>query len=119
MKIAITTTGMKWSSPMDPRFGRAHFVALIDTETEAFMVFDNSPNLNAPQGAGIQTGKRVVDLDVDVVITGHVGPKAFATLEAGNVKVYRATEGTVADVLKQFKEQQLAPLVQADVEGHW
>ena len=79
MKIAITSQGKELESPVDPRFGRAKFFIVADTEQEGFTVADNGQNLNAAQGAGIQAGRNVVDLGVQAVITGHVGPKAFAT----------------------------------------
>jgi predicted Fe-Mo cluster-binding NifX family protein len=66
-------------SPLDPRFGRAKYFIVLDTDSGAFSAADNSVNLNPAQGAGIQAGKRVVELGADGLITGHVGPKAFST----------------------------------------
>jgi predicted Fe-Mo cluster-binding NifX family protein len=48
-----------------------------------------------------------------------VGPKAFETLRAGNILVYLAQGGTVAEVVEQFKSGSLAPSEKASVEGHW
>jgi predicted Fe-Mo cluster-binding NifX family protein len=100
-------------------FGRAKCFIVVDTETGSFSAIDNSVNLNAAQGAGIQAGKRVVELGVDGLITGHVGPKAFTTLEAGRVKIYTGAAGTVADAIEQFKAGRLTALESADVDGHW
>ena len=119
MKVAVTAQGRELSSPVDPRFGRAQCFIVVDTETGEFSAADNSQNLNAAQGAGIQAGKHVVDLGVQALITGHVGPKAFATLEAGGVAVYSGATGTVADAVEQFKAGKLRQSATADVEGHW
>ena len=119
MKIAITSQGQDLDSQVAPRFGRAKFFIVVDTEQEGFSVTDNSMNLNAAQGAGIQAGRNVVDLGAEAVITGHVGPKAFATLQAGEVKIYTDATGTVADAIKQFNTGQLEQTNGADVEGHW
>ena len=119
MKIAITSQGQDLDSQVDPRFGRAKFFIVIDTEADGFTVADNGMNLNAAQGAGIQAGRNVVELGVEAVITGHIGPKAFATLQAGNVKLYTGAAGTVAEVIEQFKEGKLEQTDAADVEGHW
>lgn len=119
MKLAVTAQGTRLDSPLDPRFGRAKCFIVVNTETNSFSAVDNSINLNAAQGAGIQAGRRVVELGVDGLITGHVGPKAFTTLEAGRVKIYTGAIGTVADAITQFKAGHLAPLESADVEGHW
>ena len=118
MKVAVTSQGRESSSPVDPRFGRAKFFVVVDTESDEFSVADNAQNLNAAQGAGIQAGKNVVDLGVAAVITGHVGPKAFATLQAGGIAIYTGAGGTVADAIEQFKAGKLKPSGKADVEGH-
>ena len=119
MKVAVTSQGQELSSPVDPRFGRAKFFIVVETETGEFSVADNTQNLNAAQGAGIQAGKNVVDLGAKVVITGHVGPKAFATLQTGGVQIYTGATGTVTDAIEQFKAGTLKQTNAADVEGHW
>jgi predicted Fe-Mo cluster-binding NifX family protein len=119
MKLAVTSQGNYLQSPLDPRFGRARYFIVVDTETGAFSAVDNSVNLNAAQGAGIQAGKRVVELGVDGLITGHVGPKAFSALQAGGIKIYTGASGSVADAIEQFKAGKLAAAASADVDGHW
>jgi predicted Fe-Mo cluster-binding NifX family protein len=119
MKLAVTSQGGTLQSPLDPRFGRAKLFILLDTETGAFSVVDNSVNLNAAQGAGIQAAKKIVELGADALITGHVGPKAFSTLQAGKIKIYAGATGTVADAVQQFKDGKLEAATSADVEGHW
>ena len=119
MKLAVTSQGLDLASTLDPRFGRARCFVVIDTETGQMTAVDNSVNLNAAQGAGIQAGRMAVELGADAVITGHVGPKAFATLQAGGVKVYTGATGTVADAIEQFKAGKLKQSTGADVEGHW
>jgi len=119
MKIAITSQGKELSSEMDLRFGRAKFLLVVDTETDGFEVHDNSMNLNAAQGAGIQTGQNIANLDVEAVITGNVGPNAFKTLNAANVKIFLAEKQTIAEAIDLFKTGKLKEVDQANVEGHW
>ena len=119
MKIAVTSQGRDLNSQVDPRFGRAKAFIVVDTETDEFSVHDNTQNLNAVQGAGIQAGRTVVDLGVTAVITGNVGPKAFATLGAANIKIYPRASGTVKEAVEQFKAGQLQLADNANVEGHW
>ena len=97
MKVAVTSQGRELSSPVDARFGRAKYFLVVDTET----------------------GENVVDLGAEAVITGHVGPKAFATLESGGVQIYTGAAGTVADAVEQFKAGKLKQPNRANVEGHW
>ena len=119
MKLVITSQGPDMNSPVDPRFGRAKWFLLVDTETGEFHAADNGLNLNAAQGAGIQAGRNVVDLGAEAVVTGHVGPKAFATLQAGGVAIHTGASGTVAEALEQFKAGQLQETAAPDVQGHW
>ena len=119
MKLAVTAQGPGTSTQVDPRFGRARYFIVVDTETGESSTVDNAVNLNALQGAGIQAGRSVVELGVDVLITGHVGPKAFSTLKAGGMAVYTGASGTVAEAVEQYKAGKLRAAESADVEGHW
>jgi predicted Fe-Mo cluster-binding NifX family protein len=119
MKIAITATGSELTSALDPRFGRAQYFMVVDTDTNASMAHDNAQNLNAAQGAGIQAGETVARLGAEAVITGNVGPKAFRILNAAGIKVYLAGEGTVSDAVRRFKAGELKEAPAANVDGHW
>ena len=118
MKIAITSQGKELSSETDLIFGRAQFLLVIDSETDDFQAHDNAVNLNAAQGAGIQTGQNIANLGVEAVITGNVGPNALKTLNAANIKIYLAEKQTVADAIATFKAGKLKEGDQANVEGH-
>lgn len=119
MKIVITSQGTSLESPVDPRFGRAKHFVLVDTNTGELSAHDNSQNLNAPQGAGIQAAQAVAQLGAEAVLTGHVGPKAFTTLQAANIAVYTSVSGTVKEAIGQFTSGKLKSAAKADVEGHW
>jgi predicted Fe-Mo cluster-binding NifX family protein len=119
MKIAITAQGKELSSEIDIRFGRAKFLLVVDTETNDFEVYDNKLNLNAVQGAGIQTGQNIASLGVEAVITGNVGPNAFKTLNAADIKIFLAEKQTVQEAIDSFKVGELKEVDQANVEGHW
>ena len=119
MKVAITSQGTDMNSAVDPRFGRAKYFVVIDTETGELSAHDNTQNLNAVQGAGIQAGKNIINLGVEAVITGNVGPKAFTTLQAGQIKVYTGATGTVSNAVEQFKAGTLECVSKANIEGHW
>ena len=119
MKVAITAQGRELESQIDLRFGRAKFLIVVDTDTGGFEVQDNMVNLNAAQGAGIQTGQNIANLDVDAVITGNVGPNAFRTLRTAEIKIFLAEKQTVQKAMDSFKTNKLKEVDQASVEGHW
>ncbi len=119
MKVAVTAQGKELSSEIDSRFGRARWLIVVDTETDDFHVQDNKVNLNAAQGAGIQTARNIADLGVDAVITGNMGPNAFKTLNAAGIKVFLAQNQTAQEAIDSLKTGNLKELDQANVEGHW
>jgi len=119
MKVIVTAQGNELSSEIDLRFGRAKWLIVFDLETGDFQAHDNELNLNAAQGAGIQTGRNIASLGADAVITGNVGPNAFKTLNAAKVKVLLSKASTVQDALDLFKAGELKEVDRANVEGHW
>ena len=119
MKVIVTALGNTMDSEVDPRFGRAKYFLVVDTDTNSAEAHDNTPNLNAPQGAGIQAGRKVAGLGAKTLLTGHVGPKAFATLQAAGITIYTGATGTVAEAIEQFKNGKLTSSGAPDVQGHW
>jgi predicted Fe-Mo cluster-binding NifX family protein len=119
MKIAVTSKGKELTSEVDPRFGRTQYFLIVDAETLEFDVVENTQNLNLPQGAGIQSSKKVVDAGAEIVITGNCGPKAFKALNAAGVKVAVEFSGRVIEAVQQFKNGMLTFADNANVEGHW
>ena len=119
MKVAFTTSGNDLNAALDNRFGRAPKFLVYDLDHDTFEVADNQQNLNAAQGAGIQSAEAVVRLGVGCVVTGHCGPKAFRVLAAAGVKFYTTNALTVDAALEQFRLGELAEARLADTEGHW
>lgn len=119
MKIAITTSGQDLSAQVDTRFGRAPQFLIFDTETETFTIKENTQNLNAAQGAGIQTATHLAKEQVDCVITGNCGPKAYATLTAAEIKVYTCADSSIRDAIEKLNKGELTVSDEANVEGHW
>jgi len=119
MKIAISAQGTDLASEVDPRFGRAKYFIVVDTETNEFNVHDNAQNVNALQGAGIQAAKNVADTGAQAVVSGNVGPKAFATLNAAGIDMYVGMSGTVQDAVNAFKAGTLQKTQSANVGARW
>ena len=119
MKIAFSTSGADLSAPLDTRFGRAPKFLVYDTDAATFELVDNTQNLNAAQGAGIQSAQRVAGTGAQALVSGHCGPKAFLVLQTAGIKVYTSSAQTIAEALKAHQDGQLAEIKSADVEGHW
>jgi len=119
MKIAISSQGNFPDSNVDPRFGRAKYFIIYDTETDSFDVIDNVQNIQAAQGAGIQAAQNVANQNVELVISGNLGPKAYTTLNAAGIKIALWSEGTVNEAIELAKSGKLQYTKGANVEGHW
>ena len=119
MKILITSQSKELTGNVDPRFGRAAYFILYDTETDEWEALDNQQNLNAIQGAGIQAGDNVAKTGAEYVLTGHCGPKAFRTLSANGIRIVIGVNGKVADAVDRFKRGEFKPAQDSDVPGHW
>ena len=119
MKILITARTPTMEGEVDPRFGRAAWFVVIDTETGEFRGVDNDQNLNALQGAGIQAAQHALDQGVEAILTGHCGPKAFRVLSQAGIAVYTGVDGSVAEALERFRSGTLSPIARPDVDGHW
>lgn len=117
MIIAISSLGETIDSPVDQRFGRCRYIIVTDTDSEEWSVHNNRQNINAAQGAGIQTAQLVTKLGAQAVITGHCGPKAFATLSAAGLQVYRQEKGSVKDTIIAFRNNKLQATQKSDVES--
>ncbi|MHB0979841.1 MAG: NifB/NifX family molybdenum-iron cluster-binding protein [Thermoleophilia bacterium] len=119
MKLAVTSAGPDLASSIDPRFGRARYLLVVETGDRTVLAIDNQAGISAAQGAGIQAAQAVIDHGVTVLITGHCGPKAFRALAAAGINVYLTNGGTVAEALDRYDAGELALAPAADVDGHW
>lgn len=105
MKLCVTSTGKTLDSRVDERFGRASYFLVIDTDTMEFDVVPNTAQA-AGSGAGIAAAQIISDRGADALLTGVVGPNAFAALSAAKIKIYEGLTGneTVKDAVESFKQ---------------
>ena len=119
MLIAISAFENNLDAPVNERFGRAKGFVIYDDEVKSSEFIENKQNLQAAQGAGIQSAQKVYEAGAKVLISGHCGPKAFKLLQAANVKIFLSEGGSIRDNIKKFNDAQLEEIENADVEGHW
>ncbi|MEE4113210.1 MAG: NifB/NifX family molybdenum-iron cluster-binding protein [Desulfobacteraceae bacterium] len=119
MKIAVTSMGKDLESPMDPRFGRAAYILIVDTDTLDVEVLDNTENVNAFKGAGIQAATMICDKKAEVLLTGYCGPNAFKALDAARIKVGGDVSGTVREAVAAFADGKVKLVSKPNADGHW
>jgi predicted Fe-Mo cluster-binding NifX family protein len=116
----VTAAGTDLDSQVDPRFGRAQNFIVYDTDSGEYNVLENKQRMDLPQGAGIQSASAVVDAEVEAVLTGNCGPKAFRVLSSCQIAVYVGLDGmTVKQAIEQVQSGKLEPVTEANVEAHW
>lgn len=110
MKIVLTTKGETWESPMDARFGRSEMFLVYDDTSETFDYIKNDETETMEHGAGLQTAKKILKLDPDVIITGNgAGGKALDILRTAKVKIYTgAGEMSVQEAYEACKNGKLS-----------
>ena len=119
MKIVITAQDKGLDAEVDPRFGRAKCLTIIETDNRDIEYIDNTENMNASQGAGIQAAKIIAEAGAKALITGNVGPKAFTALNSAGVDIFTGAAGSVENALEKYLKGELNKAEGANVEGHW
>lgn len=106
MKICVTAYSNDYDSQIDPRFGRCSFFVFVDPDS---MRIEITPNMasGASGGAGIQAAQVLVNKNVDVLITGNVGPKAFGALSSSGIKIITGAQGSVRVAIEKYKKGEL------------
>ena len=103
MKIAISAQQPNLDAPVDPRFGRAAYFLIVETDDDSFEAIDNATNVDASGGAGTRSAERVAQAGARWVLSGDVGPKAQAALAAGGIQTATGVTGTCRQALADFK----------------
>jgi len=109
MLVAVSSTGVTLDSPMDPRFGRAAYFIVAETETMEYSAVDNAGNRSG-SGAGIAAAQAVANRSVTAVITGNVGPNATEVLQAAKIGIFRGEPGTARENILHFTRGELAAI---------
>lgn len=112
MKILVSSLGKEKTDDFDTRFGRCDYFQIFDTETKEYEVLENNGK-TSEHGAGIAASQQAIDNDVDVLITGHLGPNAFEVLDSSGIKLCSVSSGTVEEVINLYIEGKLEEISKA------
>lgn len=108
MKIAVSSQDKDINSEVDDIFGRCPYFIIADIEDKKIKESKTIENTNVNQmgGAGIATAQMMAENDVNAVITGNVGPRAFDVLKQFSIDVYSG-KGSVKEALQKFIDGKL------------
>jgi len=107
MKIAITSKGKTLDAEIDPRFGKAEYILIVDTDNLSVEVLDNSINANLSKGQGIQAAAMINENGASILLTGFCGPSPFEALKNAGIKVANVA-GTVREAIHAFEGGELS-----------
>ena len=106
MKICVSSVGDTLDSEIDDEFGMCEYFIIIDPDTMKYEAVLNEAS-HSPTGTGHQAAQAVVDMKVDVVLTGFVGHHGLHILQSAGIKVVTGFEGTVRSAIERYKSRQL------------
>ena len=106
MKIAISAKGKITDDLIDMKFGRCEHFQIHDTELKAIKILENKGE-SASGGAGIVAANKLIDENVDVIITGYLGPNAFELIEKAEIKAYKCEDISITSVLEKYNNNEL------------
>jgi predicted Fe-Mo cluster-binding NifX family protein len=62
-------------------------------------------------GAGIAAAQQITDEQVEVVLTGNMGPNAYNLMKASGIKVFHAEDGSCQEVIDQYLSGKLSEII--------
>jgi predicted Fe-Mo cluster-binding NifX family protein len=83
--IAITSAGKTEKSFMDIRFGKCENVVIFNVETNQYSIIENP--YKDKENSGIQLVNLLKEHGITSIITGEVGPKVSALLNAEKLQL--------------------------------
>jgi predicted Fe-Mo cluster-binding NifX family protein len=116
MKIGITAKGDNLDSEVDPRFGRCKYFIIVDPDTLEFEAIENF-SIEASGGAGVQSGQLVATKEVEVILTGNIGPNAFQILQSAGIKTITGASGKVREAIEKYKKGGFKPVEGSNVNS--
>jgi len=119
MKICISSLGSDLNSLIDPRFGRAQYFLFLDEKGNLDEVISN-PGILARGGAGITAAQRVADKNIEILITGNIGPNAVRVLGTTKMKIFLCPSNIkVKEAFSMWENNKLTQIKESSVPGHF
>lgn len=114
--MAVTSKGDDLNGEIAP-MARSSFFIIFEGSPENRMVMENLIKKGGSESA-IKSAAELAKQNVDIVITGTIGPRAFKQLETAGVKVHAGCEGKVSDILEKCLKGKLPTCKKATYGGY-
>ena len=108
MKIAISSISENIEGNASDVFGRCPYFIIAEIKDNKIEKTEAIKNKNIDQmsSAGISTAQLMAEKNINIIITGNVGPRALDVLNQFNIEIYFG-KGTVKDILQEFIDGKL------------
>lgn len=117
MNIAVSAFEEKKDALLDKRFGRCNYFQIYNEKKELIKAVKNEGQISG-SGAGVSAAQQIIDENIDIVITGNLGPNAFKILKKANIKAYKCDEISVEESVNMLNKEQLEEIEVAGKAHH-
>ena len=104
MKVLVPLQGPSLDALVDPRFGRAPFYAVVDSNSPEEPEILPNPYVFYPSAPGVAAAQLAIQKGVNAVVAPAVGPNASMVLTSAGIKVIPFAGFTGRDALKNLGE---------------
>ena len=103
MRIAVSSKGETLESDIDERFGRCTYFVIAEVSKDKYEFLESVKNDGAERAgsAGPFAAKLLAEKNIEVIITGEVGPSALDVLKQFGIKIHKAS-GKVEDAIRKL-----------------
>jgi|GEM_PF-1478388 len=115
-RMAVTSKGDDLDGEIAP-MARSSFFIIFEGTPDNRLVMENLVKKGGSESA-IRSAAELTKQNVDIVITGTIGPRAFKQLESAGVKVHAGCEGKVSDILEKCLKGKLPVCKKATYGGY-
>jgi predicted Fe-Mo cluster-binding NifX family protein len=105
MRVAISSKGKHRDAQVEPRFDRAAYFLIVDTDD---MTFHAMRNQGMTDPTDTDAVRLVIYAGAQVVLTGDCGPDARHMLTTCGVRVFQGVSGTVGAAIERLTKGWLA-----------
>lgn len=109
MKIALPVDEKNLETNVCVSFGRAPYFLVYDNETKETIFLDNSATTSTG-GAGIKAAQKIIDNNINVLLTPRCGVNAAEVFKTADVKIYKTIYTSVKDNIEAFIDGKLSLL---------
>ncbi len=102
--------GIGLEAQLSPRFGRCPYFVIIDIDNMQVETLENMA-VNAFHGAGIEAAQMLINENVQVVVTGNMGPNPFQVFRASGIKIFLGRIGKISDLFELYKRGELREIL--------